>query len=126
MVTGLMLIAVDGVSAELVLTDDQMDQITAGIFVTASDENEFFTAEAFTEGMTAEADAEVGADFGLANGSAETTSALSAEAFSHSNVTSKDTDSQPLSSPRSQVTPRLQVTPRRLLTTSRRASTRVR
>ncbi len=123
MVTGLMLIAVDRLSAESILTEDQMDRITAGIIVSASDENAFFKAAAAAEGMTAEAFAEVGFDFALANGSGTTIAVESAEASASASVTTKEAVPQLLSSPSSQVRPSRLSTPIR---TPIRRTTRVR
>ena len=73
-------------TAELRLTEDQMDHVTAGIIVTVSDSNAVFSASASAEGTTAEAVAEVGDDFAQARGFASTTGPGSANASATSSA----------------------------------------
>ena len=68
------------------LQPEQMDRVTSGVLASASDANAFFAARAMGEGLTANADAEVGGDFARAQASSASVGADSAAANSSAEV----------------------------------------
>jgi len=80
----LMLVVGASANAEMILTENQMDRVTAGAFETAFAQNMFSRASSFAEGMTAGAFASVGTNFAQAWSFAQTVAAGSASASSSS------------------------------------------